>query len=148
MKIEMQLAKKLYPEAPAWFQRELEDSFGKKYFRKRDFTEIKCFEDACEELGISTEQFSGVETSDEEAYKKLKIVIQAINQGWTPDWTNSNEKKWWPYFNLSSGFGFSCTYYYYDYPGSYVGSRLCFESQEKAAYAGRQFLNLYKEFLT
>jgi hypothetical protein len=151
VKINKEKAKKLYPKSDDWFKAELEEAFGKDCFRKKDFRDIKTFEDVCTELELTQEDLLHIhndDTPDEVAYKKLKIIIAAINQGWIPDWNNSDEKKWWPYFNLSSGFGFSNTCYYYDDAGTTVGSRLCFESQEKAAYAGEQFLDLYKEFLT
>ncbi len=148
LEIGLSTAKRLYPDAPDWFKQELESQFGEKTLQKRKFTDIKTFEDACEELGISTAQFNGGETHDEQAYKKLKIVVKAINQGWTPDWNNSNQRKWWPYFNLSSGFGFSAANCGYDLANSGVGSRLCFESSEKAEYAGKQFSEIYKAFLT
>jgi hypothetical protein len=63
------------------------------------------------------------------------------------DWANTNQKKWYPYFFASSGFGFSDTRYDYDYSCSGVGSRLCFESQEKAKYAGITFTDLYEIYL-
>jgi hypothetical protein len=65
-----------------------------------------------------------------------------------PDWNDTNQKKWFLYFNLSSGFGFSGTDFYFDYTDTIVSSRLCFETEEKARYAGNQFLELYKSFLT
>jgi hypothetical protein len=152
MKIEKQTARKLYPKVEDWFKKELEEAFGKDCFSKKSFDEIKTFEDACAELDINPQAvYFGNDTPDEIAYKKLKIVIKAINQGWTPDWNNSNQYKYYPYFEvLSSGFGFSTTGYDYDYSGTIatVGSRLCFESSEKAKYAGKQFLQLYNEFLT
>ena len=49
---------------------------------------------------------------------------------------------------LSSGFGFSGSVYDYDFTGASVGSRLCFESKEKADYAANQFLKIYEDFLT
>jgi hypothetical protein len=88
------------------------------------------------------------DTPDEVAYKKLKIVIKAINQGWVPDWTNSSQPKYWPWFNLSSGSGFSFSLSGYRYVGTFVGSRLCFESEAKSNYAAKQFSDLYKQFLT
>ena len=78
----------------------------------------------------------------------LKMVAKAINQGWVPDWNNSDQKKWWPWFNLSSGFGFSDSCYYYGLASTAVGSRLCFETEEKSDYAANQFMEIYKEFLT
>lgn len=147
LKINKETAKSLYPDVPKWFQELLIMEFGDKTFKKRKFTEIKSFEDACEELGIPTEQFLGTDTADEIAYKKLKIIVKAINQGWTPDWDNTNQRKWWPWFILSSGFGFSFSYYDCDDTSTAVGSRLCFESEEKSDYTAKQFLDLYKEFL-
>jgi hypothetical protein len=148
VKIEKEKAKKLYPEVPEWFKEELIKEFGEAAFKKRKFNEIKTFEDACEELGISTAQFFGTETSDEVAYKKLKVIIKAINEAWIPDWTNTNQMKWFPWFYLSSGFGFSRSYFNFDDSAASVGSRLCFETEEKSDYAARQFIDLYEEFLT
>lgn len=117
--------------------------------KKKSFDEILTFEEACEVLDIDPDSaISDTDTTDEAAYKKLKVVSKAINQEWTPDWSNTNQKKWFPYFNLSSGFGFSGTDYNYVYTHAAVGSRLCFESEAKAKHAGTEFLQLYKEFLT
>lgn len=142
-------AKRLYPEAPGWFQKVLNESFGEDFFSEREFTDIKTFEDACNELGIDPdEEFNGNDLPDEVAYKKLKIVAKAINQGWEPDWNNTNQRKWWPYFKLSSGFGFSHSAYHCDYTVTAVGSRLCFETEEKCTYAAKQFIDIYEQFMT
>lgn len=119
-------------------------------FKKTDFKSIKTFEDACESLDINPSDinFFAADSLDETAYKKLKIIAKAINQGWKPDWNNTNQQKWWPYFNLSSGFGFSFSGFGYGRAFASVGSRLCFESEAKANYAGQQFLSIYKDFLT
>ena len=131
LKIEKKTAKKLYESVPDFFKEQLEAAFGKEAFQKKDFREIKTFDDACNELGLTQEDLINIkpdDTPDEVAYKKLKIVIAAINQGWTPDWNNGDQRKWWPYFNLSSGLGFSDSNYDFDYTGSSVSSRLCFET--------------------
>ena len=148
LRINKETAKKLYPDVPEWFRQDLVKEFGKKTFQKRHFTDIKTLEDACEELDIPTPYFNGTETRDEFVYRALKIVVKAINQGWTPDWNNTDQRKWSPWFNLSSGFGFSYSYYSYDYTDATVGSRLCFESEEKSNYSAKQFIEMYKEFLT
>jgi len=142
-------AKKIYPESPDWFKKVLEENFGTDLFKKRTFEDIKTFEDACEELGIDPETVTHKnDTPDEVAYKKLKIVIRAINQGWVPDWNDKSQYKWWPYFNLSSGSGFSFSHSYYYCELTSVGSRLCFESEAKSNYAATQFNELYKQFFT
>jgi len=142
-------AKKIYPDSPDWFKEVLEENFGKELFTKRSFEDIKTFEDACEELGIDPETVTlKNDSSDEVAYKKLKVVVRAINQGWVPDWDNKSQYKYWPWFNLSSGSGFSFSCSCYGYASTYVGSRLCFESEAKSDYAAKQFNELYKQFFT
>jgi hypothetical protein len=151
LKIKKETAKKIYAEAPSSLKEILVETFGRECFQKRKYDEIRTFEDACEELGLTQEDLLNIrntDTPDEIAYKKLKIIIKAINQGWIPDWNDTSERKWWPYFNLSSGFSFSSTFYYYGYASTYVGSRLCFESEEKTTYTAKQFIDLYKAFLT
>ena len=149
MELKKETAKKLFSESPDWFKEEMIKSFGKEVFEKRDFKEIKTFEDACVEMEIDPQSFNfSTDTPDEAAYKKLKVIVQAINQGWTPDWKDSKQRKWWPYFNLSSGFGFSLSGYDYVNVNAHVGSRLCFETEQKSDYAAKQFSDIYKQFLT
>jgi len=153
LKLNKKTARQLYPEAPEWFQKVLFETFGVDYFKKREFTDIKTFADACEECGTTEEEFNERFASlglddDTIYYEKVKIVVKAINQGWTPDWNNTNLRKWWPYFNLSSGFGFSRSAYYCGGTHTTVGSRLCFESQAKSDYAAKQFIDIYEQFLT
>lgn len=152
LKLDKKTAKELYPESPEWFQKVLTGTFGPDCFRKKTFEDIKTFEDACEELGITNDScrpiFDEDEDPDEIAYKKLKVIVAAINQGWTPDWSNSNQYKYWPYFKLSSGFGFSISDFVYDGTITCVGSRLCFETKEKCTYAAQKFIDIYEQFLT
>jgi hypothetical protein len=149
LEITKETAKKLYPESQRWFQERLEEAFGKDCFKRKSFDSIKTFEDACEELEIDpTTVVNSTDQPDEAAYKKLKIIIRAINQGWIPDRDDTKQRKCWPFFNLANA-GFVTSYVNYAPSLAYAnfGFRLCFESEEKANYAGRQFLKLYKEFL-
>lgn len=149
LKLKRSEVKRLHKESTEWGQKVLEESAGEEFFKKRNFDDIKTFEDACEELGIDPETVTQEnDTPDEVAYKKLKIVVAAINQGWVPDWDNKSQYKYWPWFNLSSGSGFSSSdsVCYCTLTG--VGSRLCFESEAKSNYAAKQFSELYKQFLT
>ena len=150
LKLEKSTAKKLYPDAPKWFQEVMLETFGVEFFKKKEFTEIKTFEDACQELGIcESDVFSESDTPDEIAYKKLKVIVRAINQGWEPDWSNTDQRKYYPWFEvLSSGVGFSDSGFNFGYSPATVGSRLCFETKEKSDYAGKQFKEEYEQFLT
>ena len=113
---------------------------------------IKTFEDVMKHLGIDPEEFDDrIEdmTPDEAAYVKLKHIAQALNEGWKPNWNDSNERKYHPWFDMrSASGGFSFDGYGYWLTPSGVGSRLCFKSSELARYAGTQFESIYKDFLT
>lgn len=115
---------------------------------KFHYTDIKTYEDACSALGITPYFDNACDTADERAYKKLKRIVRAINGGWTPDFSNANQFKYYPWLSvLSSGLGFSSAYCTYAHTYSSVGSRLCFESSEKCEYVVKQFENLYRDLL-
>ena len=114
---------------------------------------VKSFEDACKVLDITPSV--PVVTGIPEKYQKplianyqLMVIAEALNEGWTPDWSNGEFDKWYPWFDMndsSSAGRFS--FHGSDAQGSLssVGSRLCFKSEELADYAGTQFLELYRE---
>ena len=114
---------------------------------------VKSFEDACKVLDITPSV--PVVTGIPEKYQKplianyqLMVIAEALNEGWTPDWSNGEWDKWYPWFNMdntSSAGRFSFCGADYLRSGSHVGSRLCFKSEELADYAGTQFLELYRE---
>ena len=107
------------------------------------------------------------------AYLKLRIITAAINDGWEPKFTN-DEKRWFPWFFIytaeelkelsdderkrvvgRAGFnafpdgGLVFSYPYFTCSGSVVNGnvRLAFESEEKAVYAGRKFIDIYADYL-
>ena len=81
-------------------------------------------------------------------YAKIVIIARALNEGWTPDWNNSNQYKYVPWFTYKSGFGLSYDDYGYGHTATTVGSRLCFKTKELAEYAATQFADIYNDFLT
>lgn len=109
---------------------------------------VKTYEDACEVLGIDPDDddFDELE-SDEIAYIKLKRIVRALNEGWKPNWDNSIQYKWYPWFYMqTSGFGLYVARY--DRASTHVGSRLCFQSEELAIYAAKQFKDIYQDYFT
>ncbi len=114
---------------------------------------VKSFEDACKVLDITPSV--PVVTGIPEKYQKplianyqLMVIAEALNEGWTPDWSNGEWDKWYPWFNMdnsSSAGRFSFHGAGHQLSRSAVGSRLCFKSEELADYAGTQFLELYRE---
>ena len=87
-------------------------------------------------------------TEDEIAYRILKILTIVLNEGWTPNWSDFNESKYYPCFEMggSSGFRFDDCVSWLSF--SDVGSRFCFKSAKLAQHAGKHFTEVYKQFMT
>ena len=106
------------------------------------------------------------------AYLQLRIITAALNEGWEPQFTKG-ERRWYFWYELISkeqydklsaennsrvvGRSFSDSdvfgglvyaHAYNASSGSYsgCGSRLTFKSEKLAAYAGRQFAEIYADF--
>ena len=123
--------------------------------QKKMKNKIKTFEDACTALGLDSKKvvpdFSMYPEKHQKAivaHAKLIIIAEALNEGWQPDWGNSSEYKYEPWFYMggSSGSGFACHDFGLWLSHSSCGSRLCFKSRELAEYAGEQFSDLYKDY--
>lgn len=121
---------------------------------------IKTFEDACKALNIKPEDVLHSAHSDAlqkdikavNAFMKLTIIARALNEGWEPNWNDWNERKYYPWFNMgdrnaSPGVGFSCHDFVTGHVASSVSSRLCYKNYDLAQYAGKQFIELYKEYM-
>lgn len=107
------------------------------------------------------------------AFLKLRIIVKALNEGWEPRFTE-DECRYYPWFILYTGEeynkldeeeksrvvfrssydafalgGVSCAYAYYDssYTSAVIGVRLAFKTSELAAYCGRQFLDIWADFV-
>ena len=117
---------------------------------------IKTFEDACEKLGINPEEIKlsypeGINHHAKAfvAHMKLVIIIEALNDGWKPDWTNGNWDKYYAWFRMggSSGVGFSFNGCGNWLSHSFVGSRLVFKSADLAKHVGKLFIDDFRDFL-
>lgn len=162
----------------------LENLFGKEMFRPKNIMEsVKTFEDACHELGDAKNRLvweylrfkdSDVATDDILAYLKLRIITAALNEGWTPQFTE-DEYRYFPWFWLytkeeianmdeeerkkvvlfggnafnGSYAGFLCAHSNTapSHTAANIGSRLCFKSSALAKYAGEQFAEIYLAFI-
>lgn len=138
---------------------------------------IKTFADAAKAVGITDpeeweENYSDVEP-DILAYFKLRIIVQALNEGWKPKFTE-NEWRYYPWFWLyteqeiedmvedekkdrrmmntgdyvTDYAGFASAHSSYVPSGAYAnfGSLLCLKTSELATYCGKQFIALWADF--
>lgn len=148
---------------------------------------VKTYEDACKVLGIQPVNFHDLRYSspidnsrcflekDEVAYIKLKTIVEALNEGWKPKFTE-DEYRYFPWFvfytqeeldgmdeedkkgirvlgrsnnaaSASAGVAYSNTYYASSLSFTSYGGRLCFKNRALAEYAGQQFLAEYMDFI-
>lgn len=107
------------------------------------------------------------------AYLKLRIIAAALNEGWKPQFT-TDEYRYFPWFYLytqseidemseeeksrvvfrsySNAYacgGFAYAYAFNDssYTSSVIGSRVAFKTRELAEYAGRQFVEIWADYV-
>lgn len=116
---------------------------------------IKTVDDAIQAIGIEDKDVKAYrvllnELGDNHhltCYAALVVVAKALNEGWTPDWSNGKWDKWFPWFHMGGSSGFRSNGCVIWRSTSRVGSRLCFKSSELANYAGQQFVEVYKQFM-
>ena len=120
--------------------------WGTKNF---DYKTIKTYDDAVEAREVDDDDI--IYSTDRPhivGYKKLCHIVKVINNGWVPDWSNKDQRKYYLWFKVSpSGSGFSGSIYAYDCTHSYVGSRLVSDTEEKALYLGKQFQDIHSQYL-
>lgn len=107
------------------------------------------------------------------AYLKLRIIAAALNEGWKPQFT-TDEYRYFPWFylytqseidemseeeksrvvyrsnfnaNASGGVAFANTNFDSSHAYTNCGSRLAFKTCELAEYAGRQFVEIWADYV-
>lgn len=118
---------------------------------------------------------NGIYVADIAAYLKLRIIAAALNEGWEPTFDN-DECRYYPWFHsytkeeyeeldedekkkyrvfVRSHFsacangGLVCTVAYYagSFSSTSYGVRLAFKTEELAEYCGKQFIDIWADFL-
>lgn len=107
------------------------------------------------------------------AYLKLRIIAAALNEGWKPQFT-TDEYRYFPWFYLYTqseidemseeeksrvvyrsygyayaygGVAYAYTYLDSSHTSTSIGSRLAFKTRELAEYAGRQFVEIWADYV-
>ncbi|MBA4852039.1 hypothetical protein [Emticicia sp. BO119] len=116
-----------------------------------DYKTITTVEDAFSFLDINYTEWLEKHKelpSDVLAYMQLTHITKAINGGEWMTYESTNEYKYYPWFYAKgspSGFSYCGYVSVNDY--SRVGSRLTFKSREIAIYAGKQFIEIYNQYI-
>ena len=119
---------------------------------KEAMEKIKTFADAQRETGAQdTPDFNEAPEEVREFLKAIyqaAVITKALVGDWKPDWNDSSQRKWFPWFRMSSGgFVFDATGCDGSVAGAGDASRLCFPTEELAEYAGRQFTDVYSRII-
>ena len=107
------------------------------------------------------------------AFLKLRIIVKALNEGWEPQFTE-DECRYYPWFILYTreeynkldeeeksrvvywsnfyayafgGVSYALAGYDSSFTAASIGVRLAFKTSELAAYCGRQFLDIWADFV-
>ncbi len=152
LQISKENALKAYDQAGDKTKRVLADLFGEKVFLKKNVIEcIKTLQDALDYNGESMEDFNARtehDSDDEKAYKELKVIALALNEGKPIDYKDASIYKYYPWFYaVGSGSGFSFDEYAFDYSSSCVGALLCVNTSEKATYMGKEFIEIFNRYI-
>lgn len=147
---------------------------------------IKTFEDACYELGeenvlvqaYRTAEFNTSgnqnDVSDVVAYLKLRVIAEALNEGWEPQFT-TDEDRWYSWFYIytqedidnmdeekkkklwrfgggsgsgsAGGLAVAGSDDAWSYSTSGVSARLAVKSEALAKYFGQQFIDIWADYL-
>ena len=154
LQLSEQKARELYRSGSKELKTVLEESFGKDFF-SQDVTErVKTYLDACHELGrepLDEKKLLELGLTEHDiAYQKLTLIIEALNEGWKDDVCDANVRRWYPWFEPNgspSSFAFGGSYCALADATAGSGSRLCLKSEKLSNYCGKQFFDLWKQFI-
>lgn len=76
------------------------------------------------------------------AYAQEIMVVAYYNKTWIPDWNNSKEYKYYPYFHMDK---FRCSDVSGNYSDSIVGAPQVFKNKKDCEEAVELFFDIYKE---
>ena len=154
LQISEQKARELYKSGSSELKSILEESFGKDFISQKITDRVKTYEDACHELSTSPLDKNKLMelglTKHDIAYQKLTTIVKALNEGWVPDVCDSSVYRWYPWFKTNgspSSFAFDVSGYDYAHADASSGSRLCLKNEELSEYCGKQFIDLWKQFI-
>ena len=174
---------KAYDKATSAQKELLENLFGKEMFQPKDITErVKTFEDAVAILGHFNQAVVDYHalcnttcTKDILAFAKLRVIVEALNEGWKPTF-RKDEYRYYLCFRIYSEEEYDNFDEYYKNRCSIVGvsygnsnavsrfvymsvydaslssyaqssSRISFKTRELAEYCGMQFIDIWADYI-
>lgn len=138
--------------ATASDKKSLEEAFGVTFFKSKITDIIKSLEDIYIYLDINRElviPFKNPSTKQERSINAMfdiQNISKVLNGNWVPDWENTDEYKYYPYFKKQelSGWVVDC---YFGYYFAMLGFGYYFKTEKLALFAGKTFIETYIDYL-
>ncbi len=145
-------ARKAYNEAPDEFKKTLATLLGPDVVLPDPMDRYKTWLDICLASDLDPVRCLPypIPTTKQQVslngFAKLQLIYEAFNQGWEPDYSNSNQWKHYPWFEfVPADGGFVYTYSSFTLASTDLGARLCTDTEAKAVYIGKQFCDIFNE---
>lgn len=111
---------------------------------------VSNFSDICKIAGVPKEVFIVVENESKISRSmklagKIMLISDVLNEGEDLDYTNQSQRKWYPWHKSEDG-EFSFYLSVNDCWGTDVSARMCFKSEALSDFAGKTFLQEYRDF--
>jgi len=155
LKLSDEKALELYKNADPVFKALLEENWSKEFFNQEITDRVRTVQDAFRIENIDYEGFmlnfakAGVRQNFIST-AILEVIAKVLNEGWKPNWKDSNEGKFYPYFVYDKEVGgcvFSDAHFDCANAITTLGSRLYFRTRKLAEHAGRTFIEEYNQML-
>lgn len=146
------MEKEITISCPEGYEIDKQNSTFEKIVFKKVVGEINSIQDAIEVLGESDSTvkqlrlLQSLEGVSDKLISEVEIeaVAKALNDGWKPNWKDSNEHKYYIWWNMENNCFGDVRYCFHS---AYASSRLCFKSRALAKKASKilekQFMNYY-----
>lgn len=152
LKIEDNKALELYSSASKELKEILEQTFGKEFFNQKITDKIKTWKHILNYSGkkeiniLPWKNPKNKQQISQNAYAKIQLISEVLNEGWVPNFNNSSEYKYYPYFIKNTPVGWAYSGYYYSASPGTLGFGFYYKTSNLAECVGTQFLEIYKEY--
>lgn len=151
LKLTLDKAQEAYKSGNTEIKKLLTDLYGEEHFLSDIKDRVNSYESSCKITRRSVLDIDDFDIYGEEAKRmfarhKITTGIKAINEGWYPDFDNTNQPKYYIWmYGKKNGFSSVVGGSYFIYAG--VGSDMHIETNDKAKVIEKVFRQEYIDYL-